>query len=97
MMMLGFGAFGLLFMLFFLVLIIAAAVAMISWLFPKPLSTPPANAHHNAPCRMPLDLNAQTAAHTQEETALDILKKRYARGEISKEEYESMKADILAF
>ena len=29
-----------------------------------------------------------------EENALDILKKRYARGEISREEYEEMKRDI---
>lgn len=31
---------------------------------------------------------------TPEETAEEILKKRYARGEISKEEFESIKKDI---
>ena len=29
------------------------------------------------------------------ETALDILKKRYANGEITKEQFEQMKKDIL--
>jgi putative membrane protein len=30
------------------------------------------------------------------DTALDILKKRYARGEITKEEYEQIKKDIVS-
>lgn len=30
----------------------------------------------------------------EQETSLDILKKRYARGEITKEQYDQMKKDI---
>ncbi len=38
--------------------------------------------------------SSRSSGNQQGETALDILKKRYARGEISKEEFESMKKDL---
>jgi putative membrane protein len=38
---------------------------------------------------------SQTAARAPENTALEILKQRYARGEINDEEFERMKAKIL--
>lgn len=36
-----------------------------------------------------------TTSNTSEETALDVLKKRYARDEISKEEFEEKKKDLM--
>jgi putative membrane protein len=37
-----------------------------------------------------------SAGHGQEETALDALKKRYARGEVDKEEFEQKKRDLAS-
>jgi len=39
-------------------------------------------------------LTGSTKASKSEESALDILKKRYARGEINKEEFEQKKRDL---
>lgn len=38
--------------------------------------------------------NRQTQTGDESETAVTILKKRYARGEISKDEYETMRHDL---
>jgi putative membrane protein len=42
-----------------------------------------------------LVLGRSDSTESREDTALEILKRRYARGEITKEEYESMRRDIL--
>ena len=38
---------------------------------------------------------SQTSTRATENTALEILKQRYARGEINDEEFEKMKAKLL--
>ena len=81
-MMMGFGGFGFLFMLIFFMVIIGLAVWLVSALFPRGIQG-------EYPPRSP-------ASQRGEETALDILKKRYARGEITKAEYESMRQDLLS-
>jgi putative membrane protein len=45
--------------------------------------------------RWVLDQTTTRQRETPEDSALDILKKRYARGEINKEEYEEKKKDLL--
>jgi putative membrane protein len=45
--------------------------------------------------RWVLDQTTTQHRSTPEESALDILKKRYARGEINREEYEEKKKDLL--
>jgi putative membrane protein len=39
----------------------------------------------------------RSSSHSKDsETAMEVLKKRYARGEISREEFEQIKKDLLS-
>ncbi|NKE70143.1 SHOCT domain-containing protein [Candidatus Manganitrophus noduliformans] len=42
-----------------------------------------------------VDRGSRGRSDRESESALEILKKRYARGEISKEEYEEKKLDLI--
>ncbi len=68
----GYGFFGGLMMLLFLILLIGAVVLGVRWFMN----------------------GGKQEVSRKEETPLDILKKRYASGEIDKEEFETMKRDL---
>jgi putative membrane protein len=70
----GFGTLGFLFMAVFWIVIIAAAVWLLGYLFPRKDTTQPSGSAN--------------------ETAVDILEKRYARGELSREEFKGMRQDL---
>ncbi len=85
----GFGGFGFLIMLFFFFVIIGLAVWLVNSLFPRtPESAPP---YTSAP-------GGRSGGHAppSAESPLDILKRRYARGELTKSEYEAMRDDLSA-
>ena len=72
---LGFGIFGLLFMLLFWGVLIAVAVWLVSVLFPRS--------------------DRKTSAFTDQDlSAREMLDRRYARGEITRDQYEVIKQDI---
>ncbi len=80
MMSFAFGGFGMIFMLIFWIVIIGLAVWLVSTLFPRPTNT--------SLYRSGIQPGGSA------ELALEILKQRYARGEISKAEYETMRRDL---
>ena len=79
-MMIGGGGFGVLFMLVFWVVIIAVALWVLGNAFPR--ATDPSSR------------SFAKGRHRGAETPLEILKRRYAGGEISREEYEVMRRDL---
>ena len=84
----GFGGFGFLVMMLFVFVIIGLAVWLVNGLFPRtPESTPP---YTSAP-GLQSTQNLQNA-----ELPLDILKRRYALGELTQSEYESMRDELSA-
>ncbi len=81
-MMGGFGGwFGGIFMILFWILVLVAMVLVIRWLLTGGGTRTP-GAHR------------PNSNHTTVESALDILKKRYAKGEITKEQFEVMRRDL---
>lgn len=76
----GMGGLGLILMLLFWAVIIALAVWLLSSLFPKVKNISPPTGQRDEPSQSPLE----------------ILKQRYARGEISKTEYEEMRQGLEA-
>lgn len=68
----GFGAFGMLVMLVFWVLIIAGLVLLVKWLVEQ----------------------TRGGSASAGESALEILKKRYARGEIDEDEFEARRRNL---
>lgn len=76
MMGMGFGGFGLILMILFWILVVAAALWLVSRLFPQSSGQPwpPAKDEEPPPT-----------------SPLDIIQQRYARGEISKAEYLEMR------
>ena len=80
--MMGFGGWGAIYMIVFWAIIIALAVWLLSRLFPSGTddTSPP---RHN-----------QTRWSASVESPIEVLKRRYARGEITKMEYEEIRQDL---
>ncbi|MBI2052465.1 MAG: SHOCT domain-containing protein [Parcubacteria group bacterium] len=73
------GGFGWIFMILWWVLIITGIVALTKWLTGQSRS-----AHDQG----------KSCNSVQDKSPLDILKERYAKGEIDREEYEEKKKDL---
>jgi putative membrane protein len=71
---------GIVYMVVFWMLVIGLAIWLLSRIFP-----------HGA---NDVTSNSSTRNQDQSESPLDVLKRRYARGEVSQEEYERIRSDL---
>jgi putative membrane protein len=78
--MMGFGGFGMFGMVFLWVSVVVLAVWLLSRLFPGSVGNAPSQSSQQG--------------RVTSTTALDILKQRYARGEISRAEYEDTRRGL---
>ena len=77
----GFGGFGFILMAVFWVTIIALAIWVLGKIFPRVTGSSSLRSEQR---RSDLSLSPQ-----------DILKQRYARGEVSKAEFDEMRLDLM--
>ncbi len=82
MMAFGFGGFGMLFGFLFWIVIAGLIVWALAQAIPR-LTTPNAGTH-------------SSATASKDDFALEILKQRFAKGEITREEYDDMRLNLSA-
>ena len=82
----GFGGWGLLFTGLFWIGLLVLGVWLLARLFPK------AGSSHTGQA----DEGPRARSWQPPETPLEILQRRYARGEVTKEEYETIRHDLMS-
>ncbi len=80
MMAFGFGGFGMLFMLLFWILVAGLVVWALAQFLPEVAERTSANG--------------SITSDSWQDSALDVLQQRYARGELSKAEYDDMRREL---
>jgi putative membrane protein len=90
--MMGFGGWGTIYMIVFWAIIIALAVWLLSRLFPNGTDDTSSPRHNQTGWRDSVE--SPSVESPSVESPIEVLKRRYARGEITKMEYEEIRQDL---